>query len=199
MKVVGLTGGIACGKSAVADIFAELGVPVVDVDQINRSISRAGQPCFNAIIQHFGNQVINTDGELNRLLLRQIIFQDSEQRLALEAILHPAIYEATVAKLKQITDAPYAILVVPLLFEHANFLSIIQRSLLVDCSPDLQLQRICQRDNIDQQLALQIIQAQMPREQRLALADDIIHNEQDILHLHDEVVKLHRKYQQLFH
>jgi dephospho-CoA kinase len=194
MLVVGLTGGIGCGKTAVAKFFEELGVPVIDVDQINREITRAGQPCFDAIIKQFGHQVVGPDGELDRRLLRQIIFQDTEQRLVLEAILHPAIYQASLDQLGQIKDAPYVILAVPLLFEHAHFLSITQRSLLVDCPPDVQLQRICQRDQIDQQQALQIIQAQMPREQRLALADDVIVNDADLAHLKACVKRLHQAY-----
>jgi dephospho-CoA kinase len=194
MLVVGLTGGIGCGKTAVAKFFEELGVPVIDVDQINREITRAGQPCFDAIIKQFGHQIVGPDGELDRRLLRQIIFQDTEQRLVLEAILHPAIYQASLDQLGQIKDAPYVILAVPLLFEHAHFLSITQRSLLVDCPPDVQLQRICQRDQIDQQQALQIIQAQMPREQRLALADDVIVNDADLAHLKACVKRLHQAY-----
>lgn len=194
MTVIGLTGGIGCGKTAVAKFFEELGVPVIDVDQINREITRAGQACFDAIIKQFGHQVVGPDGELDRRLLRQIIFQDSEQRLVLEAILHPAIYQATVNQLAQIKNTPYVILAVPLLFEHANFLSMIQRSLLVDCPPDIQLQRICQRDQITPQQAQQIIQAQMPREQRLALADDIIVNDSNLTQLKLNVLRLHQSY-----
>ena len=194
MTVIGLTGGIGCGKTAVAKFFEELGVPVIDVDQVNREITRAGQPCFDAIIKQFGHQVVGPDGELDRRLLRQIIFQDSEQRLVLEAILHPAIYQATVNQLAQIKNTPYMILAVPLLFEHANFLSMIQRSLLVDCPPDIQTQRICQRDQITPQQAQQIIQAQMPREQRLALADDIIVNDSNLTQLKLNVLRLHQSY-----
>jgi len=112
----------------------------------------------------------------------------------LEAILHPAIYQATVNQLAQIKNTPYVILAVPLLFEHAHFLSITQRSLLVDCPPDIQLQRICQRDQITPQQAQQIIQAQMPREQRLALADDIIVNDSNLTQLKLNVLRLHQSY-----
>jgi dephospho-CoA kinase len=195
MMVVGLTGGIGCGKTAVAEIFAQLGAAIIDVDLINKQITQAGQPCFSAIVAQFGKQVVAADGELDRRLLRQIIFQDSEQRAALEAILHPAIYQASLAKLAQIKHADYALLVVPLLFEHANFMSIIQRSLVVDCPPEVQLQRVCSRDKIDAQQALQIIQAQMPRAQRLALADDVIVNDQDLAHLQQQVQRLHARYQ----
>ncbi len=194
MMVIGLTGGIGCGKSTVADFFAEMGAAIIDVDQINRDLTRAGQPCFNAIIKQFGHQVVGADGELNRPQLRQIIFQDAEQRMVLEAILHPAIYQATLTKIAQIKNAPYVILAVPLLFEHANFLSIIQRSLLVDCPPELQLERICQRDQITRAHAQQIMQAQMPRAQKLALADDIIINDGGLGKLKQQVLHFHTVY-----
>jgi dephospho-CoA kinase len=202
MFIIGVTGGIGCGKSLVASMFAELGVPIIDVDQVNKEISLAGQPCFNAIVSQFGAQVVGQDGELDRMRLRSIIFEDAEQRKALEAILHPAIYNACLQKLsalKQDTHQQYAyaLLLVPLLFEHKNFVSLVQRSLVIDCPQALQIERVMQRDHINQTQALAIIDAQMPRQQRLAMADDIIVNDQDLSALKQQVLHLHQFYNDL--
>lgn len=205
MLIVGVTGGIGCGKSLVASMFAELGVTVIDVDQVNRQISRAGQPCFQAIVQHFGEQVVGADGELNRKLLRQLIFEDAEQRKILESILHPAIYDHCQQQLQQLaqaqdlatadqTTAPYVLILVPLLFEQVHFAKLVQRSLLIDCPESLQIQRVCQRDQISEQQALAIIHAQMSRQQRLSMTDDVIVNDGELAKLQQQVQQLHQFY-----
>jgi dephospho-CoA kinase len=193
MMVVGLTGGIGSGKSFVADLFAALGVPIIDVDDINRAITRRGQPCYQAIVQQFGQDVVGADGELDRREIRNIIFEDIAERRALEAILHPAIYQASLEAIQQ-QNAPYVIVVVPLLFEHDNFKSIIHRSLVVDCPVNLQLERVCQRDGLTTLQAQHIIDAQMDRAQRVALADDVIVNDGDESSLKLRVQALHTEY-----
>ena len=201
MLIVGVTGGIGCGKSLVASMFAELGVTVIDVDQVNRQLSRAGQPCFQAIVQHFGEQVVGADGELNRKLLRQLIFEDAEQRKILESILHPAIYDHCQQQLQQLaqapsptSSAPYVLILVPLLFEQVHFAKLVQRSLLIDCPESLQIQRVCQRDQISEQQALTIIHAQMSRQQRLSMTDDVIVNDGGLAKLQQQVQQLHQFY-----
>jgi dephospho-CoA kinase len=201
MLIVGVTGGIGCGKSLVASMFAELGVTVIDVDQVNRQLSRAGQPCFQAIVQHFGEQVVGADGELNRKLLRQLIFEDAEQRKILESILHPAIYDHCQQQLQQLaqapspaSSAPYVLILVPLLFEQVHFAKLVQRSLLIDCPESLQIQRVCQRDQISEQQALAIIHAQMSRQQRLSMTDDVIVNDGGLAKLQQQVQQLHQFY-----
>lgn len=193
MMVVGLTGGIGSGKSFVADLFAAHGVPIIDVDDINRAITRKGQPCYQAIVHQFGQDVVGADGELDRREIRNIIFEDIAERRALEAILHPAIYQASLQAIQQ-QQAPYVIIVVPLLFEHDNFKSIIHRSLVVDCPVDLQLERVCQRDGLSLIQAQHIIDAQMDRAQRVSLADDVILNDGDVLQLKEKVSALNAEY-----
>ena len=193
MMVVGLTGGIGSGKSFVADLFAALGVPIIDVDDINRAITRPGQPCYQAIVQQFGQDVVGANGELDRREIRNIIFEDIAERRALEAILHPTIYQATIAAIQQ-QNAPYVIVVVPLLFEHNNFKSIVHRSLVVDCPVSVQLERVCQRDALTPLQAQHIIDAQMDRTQRVALADDVILNDGDPANVQLGVQALHAEY-----
>jgi len=193
MMVVGLTGGIGSGKSFVADLFAQLGVPIIDVDDINRAITRKGQPCYQAIVHQFGQDVVGADGELDRREIRNIIFEDVNERKALEAILHPAIYQACIEAIQQ-QQAAYVMIVVPLLFEHDNFKSIIHRSLVVDCPVELQLQRVCQRDQLTPIQAQHIIDAQMDRAHRVSLADDVILNDGDTARLKQIVQGLHTKY-----
>jgi dephospho-CoA kinase len=189
---IGLTGGIASGKSTVANLFAALGVPIVDTDVLAREVVAPGTPLLRQITDHFGMQVQSGDGFLDRQELRKRIFEDPEQRKWLEALLHPAIRELTDARCKTATG-PYVIVAIPLLVEtggEARF----DRILVVDCEPELQLARLTARDGSTREEAGRMLAAQAPRAARLAVADDVIHNDGDLAQLRDQVEKLHFQY-----
>jgi dephospho-CoA kinase len=189
---IGLTGGIASGKSTVANLFAALGVPIVDTDVLAREVVAPGTPLLRQITDHFGMQVQSGDGFLDRQELRKRIFEDPEQRKWLEALLHPAIRELTDARCKTATG-PYVIVAIPLLVEtggEARF----DRILVVDCEPELQLARLTARDGSTREEAERMLAAQAPRTARLAVADDVIHNDGDLAQLRDQVEKLHFQY-----
>jgi len=195
MLVVGLTGGIGSGKSAVAKLFAEHDVPIIDADDISRELTQADQPAFHSIIKHFGNQVILPDGKLDRAKLRDIIFRDPKQRLWLEHLLHPMIRDAIAERLKQIHE-PYCILVIPLLLE-VEFYSFINRILVVDAPEQKQLERVAARDNSRKSEIEAILKTQASREARLARAHDVITNNGTLDDLVPQVEQLHEKYSQM--
>jgi dephospho-CoA kinase len=189
---IGLTGGIASGKTTVANLFAALGVPIVDTDLLAREVVVPGSPLLRQITDHFSMQVLSGDGTLNRGELRKRIFDDAGQRQWLEALLHPAIRELTDARCEA-AIGPYVIVAIPLLVEtdgRARF----DRVLVVDCDPDLQLARLMARDGARREDALRMLAAQAPRATRLAVADDVIHNDGDLASLRDQVAKLHAEY-----
>ena len=194
MLVVGLTGGIGSGKSVVAQMFAELGVPVVDTDRIAHELTAPGQPALQDIAKLLGDDVVGSDGALDRGLVRQRVFADSGLRRRLEAILHPRIRERAVELLARNPTAPYQILVVPLLFETDGYRGIVDCSLVVDCDERLQILRAMARSHINEADVRDIMAAQMPRAQRLALADDVIHNDGTLQELADQVDGKHKKY-----
>ena len=191
---VGLTGGIACGKSTVANLFAALGVPVIDTDQLAREVVTLGSPLLREIAAHFGAQVLASDGSLNREELRARIFADPAQRQWLEALLHPAIRELTEAR-SEAAPGPYVIVAIPLLVETGGTARF-ERVLVVDCDPELQIARLAARDGNSREQAERILAAQASRAERLAVADDVIHNDGDTASLRDQVDKLHRQYVQ---
>ena len=192
MFKVALTGGIAAGKTAVSDYFQTLGVPVIDTDIISRQIVEPGQSAFKAIVEQFGSEMLSQDGRLNRKALREIVFNQPEKRRQLENITHPAIHQAVMTQLKSL-QAAYVILVIPLLVESGDKYQQ-DRVLLVDIPESLQIQRVMQRDQISEQQAKQILQAQSTRQQRLDIADDVIVNSGDISNLQQQIAELHRKY-----
>lgn len=192
MRVIGLTGGIASGKSAVAEYFAALGVPVIDTDLIARELVEPGKPALEEICRHFGNSILLEDGELDRSAMREIIFSDDQARHALEAILHPLI-RATVNERIAALDSCYCIVVIPLLAESGNW-EILDHILVVDCPESLQRQRLQQRDQLDPEQAARILAAQANREQRKAIADDILDNSLNLASLRARVEGLHEKY-----
>ena len=194
MYIVGMTGGIGSGKSEAAKCFAELGVPVVDVDIISHELTRAGQPVLQEIVQVFGREILNSDESLNRAALRQKIFEDTGARKSLENILHPAIYNQAIAALQKNASAPYQILAIPLLFENQRYLNIINRSLVIDSTPEMQISRASQRDGLSKAAIQQIIDVQMPRAQRNAMADDIILNQGSVQALKEKIKQLHQQY-----
>jgi len=189
---IGLTGGIASGKSTVASLFAALGVPIIDTDLLSREVVAPGSALLRQITDHFSMQVQSSDGTLNRQELRKRIFEDPEQRKWLEALLHPAIRELTDARSEAATG-PYVIVAIPLLVE-TDGAARFDRVLVVDCDPDLQLARLMARDGARREDAVRMLAAQAPRAARLAVADDVIHNDGDLASLRDQVAKLHAEY-----
>jgi dephospho-CoA kinase len=189
---VGLTGGIACGKSTVANLFAALGVPIIDTDLLAREVVTPGSALLREITAHFGMQVLTSDGSLDRQELRVWIFADPAQRQWLDALMHPAIRELTDARSKAATG-PYVIVAIPLLVETGGAARF-ERVLVVDCDPELQIARLAARDGNSREQAERILAAQASRAERLAVAHDVIHNDGDIAALRDQVEKLHRQY-----
>jgi len=189
---IGLTGGIACGKSTVANLFAALGVTIVDTDLLAREVVAPGSPLLVEIGRHFGPQVLQKDGSLDRTALRARVFENPAERQWLEQLTHPAIRELTDARCESATG-PYVMVAIPLLVETAGA-NRFDRVLVVDCDPELQLARLQARDGVTSRQAAQILGAQTTREQRLAVADDVIQNNGDIANLRDQVEGLHRQY-----
>jgi dephospho-CoA kinase len=190
--VVVLTGGIASGKTAVSDLFAQRGIPVIDTDQIAHEIVEPGQPALKRITKVFGQEFLGADGRLDRKKMRNAIFSSPQQKNRLESILHPAI-AAEVDQLIAQVDEPWCILVVPLLAETSLF-SWINRVLVVDVDESVQIERVMARDKIRQKQAQSILDAQTSRRQRLALADDILDNSGSLEELEAMVDKLYQKY-----
>lgn len=191
---IGLTGGIASGKTAVADLFAGLGATVVDTDVIAREVVAPGEPGLAAIKKEFGDSILNPDGTLDRSALREIVFTDPQRKTTLEALLHPLIRAATIAQLEQTAaNADYQIVVVPLLLE-TGFIELVDRVLVVDCPEQIQLSRLKTRDGSDADTAQAIISAQTGRQQRLSRADDVIDNSGALAELEPAVRALHKKY-----
>jgi dephospho-CoA kinase len=192
---IGLTGGIASGKSAVADLFAELGVPIIDTDVIAREVVQPGQPALDEIRSRFGEHMIDAAGNLDRAALREAIFSDDEARLDLEAILHPRIGAETRRQADAVEGA-YQVIVVPLLTS-SPLIQFVDRVLVVDCDEDTQLQRLLARDSESIDQARRILAAQASREDRLRTADDVIDNNRSLQDLRREVTALDRKYRHL--
>lgn len=171
---VGLTGGVACGKSVVESAFAALGVPVLDADQVARAVVAPGSPQLAQIAKCFGVEFLLPDGSLNRRRMREHVFADADARRQLEAITHPAIRVAIRSwRDAQISD--YCVVSVAILIE-AGMVDLVDRVLVVDCPESLQRERLMARDGIDQLLATRILAAQIDRERRLAMADDVLTN-----------------------
>ena len=195
MLVIGLTGGIGSGKSTVADLFAQHGVTIIDMDQLSRQLTQPGTPGLAAIISHFGKDLLQSDGTLDRPALRKRIFANTAERIWLEQLLHPMIWEATEQQVKA-SHTPYCIVVIPLLTEFAPH-PLIQRVLVVDATPAQQLQRTQQRDQQAAGHVPSILKTQSTRERRLQLADDIIRNDDSPEALATAVTALHHMYLQL--
>jgi dephospho-CoA kinase len=190
--VLGLTGGIASGKSAAAQRFAELGVHVVDADQASRWVVEPGRPALAALVERYGVALLQADGSLNRGALRKVIFEDAEQRRWVEALLHPLIAEEITRSLAAATS-PYAVFVSPLMVESGQY-RITQRLLVVDAPEALRVERTLLRDHTTPEQVQAILKAQVSREQRLQLADDVLVNDRDLAWLHSEVERLHTFY-----
>ena len=193
MFVVGLTGGIGAGKSAVSERFARLGVPVVDTDVIARELTASGGEALPAIREAFGNSVFTRADELDRAALRRQVFADPAARARLEAILHPLIRRAARQRLA-VLDAPYALLVVPLLLETGAYAGIVRRTLLVDCPESIRVERVMARSALTRAEVVAIVAAQVHDEARRAVADDKIDNTGGLDALDTAVAELHVRY-----
>lgn len=189
---VGLTGGIASGKSTAAKFFGALGVPILDSDQIARDVVEPGQPPLERLIERFGQKILTPDGHLDRPALRDIVFSDPKARADLEALTHPAIGAAMEAR-SVAAGGPYQILVIPLLVEK-NLAAHVDRVLVVDCDEELQIRRLRDRDGSTPAQVQAILKAQVPRGARLKAADDVIHNDTDMSAVRDQVAALHSRY-----
>ena len=193
MSYIGaLTGGIGSGKTTVANEFAKLGVPLVDADVIARQVVEPNTPAIMSIAQHFGQNVINHDGSLNRGYLRTVVFSKPEEKMWLNALLHPLIQQETQKQLQQ-ANYPYVLWVVPLLVEN-KITHLADRVLVVDVTREEQIERTIQRDNADREHVIHILDAQASREERLSYADDIITNHTNDADIPNKVVELHKQY-----
>ena len=192
---VGLTGGIASGKSTAAKFFGALGVPILDSDQIARDVVEPGQPPLERLVERFGKKILTADGHLDRPALRDIVFSDPKARADLEALTHPAIGAAMEAR-SAAAGGPYQMLVIPLLVEK-NLAAHVDRVLVVDCDEELQVRRLRDRDGSTPQQVQAILKAQAPRAARLKAANDVIHNDTDMSAVREQVATLHARYLEL--
>lgn len=190
--ILGLTGGIGSGKSAVAQHFIDLGVHLVDADHAARWVVEPGKPALAKIVEHFGAEILQADGQLDRTALRQRIFADAAERRWLEALLHPLIAQEISQYLAR-AESPYAILVSPLLVESGQY-KLAQRILVVDAPEHLQIARTIARDQSSSEQVQAILKAQASREERLSHAHDVLLNDQDLHELKAEVERLHTFY-----
>jgi len=192
---VALTGGIASGKTTAAQVFADLGVPVIDTDVIARQVVEPGRPALAAVVDAFGPDILDTDGRLDRRRLRERIFADPLARQRLEAILHPAI-RVEMERQSREAGGPYQVLVIPLLTEGRRR-DHVDRVLLVDVPEKLQVERLMMRDGVTHEQARASLSAQATRAERLAMADDVVHNTGHAADLSEKIAALHEKYLQL--
>lgn len=190
--IVALSGGVASGKSTVANLFAQLGVPIIDADIIARQVVKKGSLALQKIVDHFGDEVLLPSGELNRSQLREIIFNNEDERMWLNQCLHPLIQQETQQQITQ-SKAPYIIWVVPLLIEN-NLQANANRILIIDTPPEVQINRLRRRDNIDENLAKNMLLSQINNIERISYADDIITNKTEASALVSQVNDLHKKY-----
>jgi len=192
---VGLTGGIASGKSTAAKFFGALGVPILDSDRIAREVVEPGQPPLERLVERFGRGILTPDGHLDRPALRDIVFRDPKARADLENLTHPAIGAALEARSAS-AGGPYQILVIPLLVEK-NLGAHVDRVLVVDCDEELQIRRLLARDGSNRTQAQAILDAQVSRPARLKAANDVITNDADMSAVQAQVAALHSRYLEL--
>jgi len=190
---VGLTGGIGCGKSTVADLFASLGASIVDTDAIAHALTAPHGAAMPAILAEFGPDFATPEGALDRARMRSLVFSDAGARARLEAILHPRIRDATAAA-ALIATGPYVIYAVPLLIESGSWRERVSRVLAVDCSEDTQVARVMQRSGLSPDQVRAIMATQVTRAERLAAADDVIDNDDGLEALLPQVTCLHERY-----
>lgn len=190
---IGLTGGIGSGKTMVANMFAELGARIVDTDEVARNLTVSGGAAIESIRKEFGERFIAQDGAMNRSLMRELVFSNPDERLKLEAILHPLIRKVSL-ELAEAATGIYVIFVNPLLVELPIWHGMGTRILVVDCPEELQIERVMKRNNMSREQVEAIMATQATRRQRLAVADDVIVNDRSREEIWKEVVILHEKY-----
>ncbi len=191
--IIGLTGGIGCGKSSATNFFAAYGVDIIDTDEIAHKLTLPRGKAIDTIRKIFGTGFIAKDGSLDRNRMRKLVFSNQIFRNKLEAILHPLIYHEVIRRISLATSA-YIIIVVPLLLETNVFQKLIHRILVIDCTEQLQISRTIARSKLDEQEVCAIMATQISRQKRLEQADDIIVNDRDLDHLYKQVEMLHLKY-----
>lgn len=196
MFSVGLTGGIASGKTTISNLFAKMGVPVVDTDIISRNLLEPGELAFDQVCAHFGPGIVSADGKIDRARLREIVFNNPDEKSWLETMLHPLIYQRSHDAIITKAGAEYVLVVVPLLFE-TNFQSLVDRILVVDCPSTQQIERLVNRDHIKESLARKMLSQQLENTERVARAHDIIDNRTDDTDLESQVDTLHKRYLEL--
>lgn len=190
---IGLTGGIGSGKSCAAGMFRELGAGIVDTDEIAHELTRPGGAAIAGIREQFGADYIAADGSLDRAKMRRLVFGDPASKKKLEAILHPLIRERSMARITAARQ-PYTLVVVPLLLETGAYRELISRVLVVDCSEEQQIARTLQRSGLTADEVRAVMATQLPRRERLARADDVLHNDDDMAALRRQAEALHVKY-----
>lgn len=195
LPLIGLTGGIGSGKTAVSNLFARLGAGIVDTDLIAHQITAAGGKAIPLIRDHFGAEFIDNGGALDRAKMRSLVFQNPEAKKALEEITHPLIRQETLRQAGQLADAgaPYLLLVVPLLIESGAWIDQIDYLVVVDCPEETQIQRVMHRSNLSRTEVEAILKAQASRQERLALANTVIDNQGKLSELKSAVQELHQK------
>ena len=195
LPLIGLTGGIGSGKTAVSNLFAQLGAGIVDTDLIAHQITAPGGKAIPLIRDHFGSEFIDNGGALDRAKMRSLVFQNPEAKKALEAITHPLIRQETLRQAGQLTDAglPYLLLVVPLLIESGAWIDQIDYLVVVDCPEETQIQRVMHRSNLSRTEVEAILKAQASRQERLALANAVIDNQGKLSELKTAVQEVHQK------
>jgi dephospho-CoA kinase len=193
MLKVGLTGGIASGKSTVAAEFARLGVPVVDADVVARELTAPGSPALKQLVTELGEHILDSHGRLERARLRRQLFVDAALRARVERVLHPLVIHRLKESLARF-KTPYAVAVIPLLAENPEARALVDRVLVVDCPEDTQLARLMKRDRESTESAQAMLAAQASRQRRLAAGDDILNNDREAGEFRDSIYKLHRLY-----
>jgi dephospho-CoA kinase len=192
MLIIGLTGGIGSGKSTVTQLFADFSIPIIDADVIAHQITQPNQPALKLIAENISNEILNSDGSLNRDKLRALIFSQPHQKQQLENLLHPLVYAEIAAQIAELNTA-YCIVSVPLLIETQKN-QMVDRILVIDCPEQQQIQRVMQRSQLTEVQVHAIMATQASRAQRQAVADDIIDNSNSFIHLAEQVKKLHNSY-----
>lgn len=192
MLKIGLTGGIGSGKSTVCQLFAELGVPIIDADVIARQLVEPGLPALQRIVDLFGEEMLNGDGSLNRAKLRESVFSAADKKRQLDGLMHPLVYAQIAAEVAALR-CEYCVIAVPLLLESTHDYAF-DRILLIDCPEALQIERVMQRNGFSLAQVQAIIDSQMPRQQRFSRVDDVVSNVSDLAQLAEQIKSLHNSY-----
>ncbi len=190
--IIGLTGGIGSGKSAAANFFQNEGITVIDADDLAREVIEKETIGFEKVLDYFGSEVIGGDGSIDREKLRREVFNNNEKKRVLESITHPLVRELMIKRIEA-AQSPYSIVVVPLIFETKS-MSAYDRILVIDCDPELQVERATSRDNSSQELIQKIIDSQCNREERLSIANDVISNNDSLENLKSRSLEMHKFY-----